>query len=127
MAEAQNPEQLKAERIQSKLKAERIQERLKAERIQSQLKAERIQALLSEVPGWEVGEDGASLTRTYDLPSLRASGLFVQLVLKIGEQTGYVPEIAVRYLEVTLTIATAHNEGLTELDFDVARALDSRL
>jgi 4a-hydroxytetrahydrobiopterin dehydratase len=118
MAEAQISEQLKAERIEAKLKAERIQ---------SQLKAERIQALLSDVPGWEVGEDGASLTRTYDLPSLRAAGLFVQLVLEMGEQTGYVPAIGVRYLEVTLTIATARNEGLTELDFDVARVLDSRL
>lgn len=27
--------------------------------ISEQLKAERIQALVSEVPGWQVGEDGA--------------------------------------------------------------------
>lgn len=44
-----------------------------------------------------------------------------------GGADGHVPAIDVRYLEVTLTIATARNEGLTKLDFDVAQVLDSRL
>lgn len=120
-------ERLKAERIQSKLKAERIQSQLKAERIQSQLKAERIQALLVQVPGWSVAGDGASLTRTYELPTLQAAALFVQLVAAIGEATGYMPDVDLRYLEVELRVATGTDDGLTELDFDVARVLDSRL
>lgn len=79
------------------------------------------------MPGWRVNGAGSALTRTYDLPSLRASGLVVQLALEIGEQTGFVPEIDVRYLEVTLTVATHLDRGPTDLDFDVARVLDSRL
>ena len=126
MAEAQISERLKAERIQSKLKAERIQEKLKAERVQEKLEAERIQSRLAEVPGWTVSDDGTALTRTYDLPSLRAAGLFVELMLAIGEATGYVPEIDVRSLEVTLRIATSLDGGVTDLDFDVARVVDSR-
>lgn len=120
-------EPLKAERIQSRLKAERIQERLKAERIQTKLEAERVQELLAEVPGWALDGDGEALVRTYHLPSLRASGLFVQLVLEVGEQIDYVPDVDVRYLEVTVRISTAEGESVGELDFRVARVLDSRL
>jgi pterin-4a-carbinolamine dehydratase len=113
--------------LQSKLKAERIQEKLKAERIQEKLKAERIQDRLSEVPGWQPGKRGLALTRTYDVPSIRAAGLLAQLMLEIGEALGYIPRVAVNHLEVTVTVRTSEKAGITDLDFDFVRALDSRL
>lgn len=123
----ENTGQSEPQTLQAKLKAERIQNKLKAERIQSKLKAERIQFLLEEVPGWEPSEDARSLQRTYHLPTLQASGLFVQLVLAIGEADGNVPEITVRHLEVTVDILTSQQEGVTEIDFNLARLIDSRL
>lgn len=107
--------------------AERIQAQLEEERIQSQLKPERIQALLTEVPGWSVGEDPVSLTRTYEFPSVRAAGLFIELVAEVGDSMGYVPAVDLRSLAVTVTITTSQEEGLFELDFNVARILDNRL
>ena len=118
---------MKPGNVRSKLKAERIQEKLKAERIQSKLGTGRIDELLAEVPGWEVGEDGHSLRRVYELPTLRAAGLFVQLATEVGEAAGQVPDIDLRYLEVTLTVAGSGNEGVTETDFRLARMLDGRV
>jgi len=117
---------MKPGNVRSKLKAERIQEKLKAERIQSKLGTGRIDELLAEVPGWEVAEDGRSLRRVYELPTLRAAGLFVQLATEVGEAAGQVPDVDLRYLEVTLTVAGAANEGLAETDFRLARMLDGR-
>lgn len=104
------------------LKAERIQSKLKAERIQQPLKAERIQERLAEIPGWSA--DPIALTRTYDLPTLRGAGLFVELALETAAATGYVPEIDVREREVTVRVATTPGNGITDLDFDWAKLLD---
>jgi len=116
--------QLKPERVQQKLRPERIGERLKSERVQSPLKAERIQHMLGELPGWEAAEDNSALVRTYLFPTIRAAVAFVALTAEIGEANGYVPDIALRHLEVTLRVATIAEAGLTELDFDVARVFD---
>jgi pterin-4a-carbinolamine dehydratase len=117
MPQAQASEPLNAERIRSKLKAERIQEPLKAERIQQRLAA---------IPGWAATEDHTALVRTYDLPSLRAAGLFVELVLAMGEATGYVPAIDVRGSEVTVRVATAPGSGIGAVDFEWVELLDGR-
>lgn len=113
--------------IRSKLAAERIQQNLSREDIQPQLKPERIQALQAEVPGWSIGKNAGSLTRTYDFPTVRAAGLFIQLVAEVGDSMGYVPEVDLRSLAATVTVSTSQEDGLFELDFDVARILDNRL
>ena len=101
-------------------------EPLKAERIQQPLKAERIQERLAEIPGWSANEDDTALTRTYELPTLRGAGLFVELALEAAAATGHTPEIDVRGREVTVRIATAPGHGITDLDFDCAQLLDGR-
>jgi 4a-hydroxytetrahydrobiopterin dehydratase len=116
--------QLRPERIGSKLKSERVQTRLKPERVQTRLRPERIQAQLEELPGWELAGDGRALERTYLFPTIRAAVAFVALVAEIGEAEGYVPDVDLRHLEVTLRVATSAGAGVTELDFDVARRLD---
>lgn len=113
--------------VRSKLKAERIQEKLKAERIQSKLGVARLGELFAELPGWGLGEDGRSLCRVYELPTLRAATLFVQLAIEIGEAAGHVPDVDLRHLEVTLSVAGSGNEGIAETDFELARMLDCRL
>jgi pterin-4a-carbinolamine dehydratase len=113
-------ERLKAERIQERLKAERIQERLKAERIQEPLEAARVRERLAELAGWSPSRNGQALQKTFLFPTLRAAGLFVQLVYELGEAAGFVPAIDARYLEVTLRVSTRRGTGVTDLDFDIA-------
>jgi 4a-hydroxytetrahydrobiopterin dehydratase len=119
--------QLRPERIGSKLKSERVQTRLKPERVQTRLRPERIQAQLADLPGWELADDGQALERTYLFPTIRAAVAFVALVAEIGDAEGYVPDVDLRHLEVTLQVATRAEAGVTELDFDVARLFDQRL
>lgn len=124
---------LKPERVQSKLKYERVQgqfrperigSRLKSSRVQARMKPERIQAGLKELPGWKLAGDGRALERTYLFPTIRAAVAFVALVAEIGEAEGYVPDVDLRHLEVTLRVATSAEVGVTELDFDVARRFE---
>jgi pterin-4a-carbinolamine dehydratase len=114
----------------SPLAAERIQgltDRLKAERIQERLKAERIQGRPAELPSWRTVRRESALARTYGFPTNRAAAAFVALAVEIGEAAGYVPELDLRDREVTLRVATDGEEGLTELDFDVAELFERSL
>jgi pterin-4a-carbinolamine dehydratase len=106
--------------VRERLKAERIQERLKAERIQEPLAAGQVQERLAELPGWRPSRNGQALQKTFPFPSLRAAGLFVQLVYEVGEAAGFVPAVDARYLEVTLRVTSRRGSGVTELDFDLA-------
>ena len=117
---------LKSERVQSQLRPERIGSTLKSERVQTRLRPERIQERLEELPGWALAGDGRALERTYLFPTIRAVVAFVALVAEIGEAEGYVPDVDLRHLEVTLRVATSTEAGVTELDFDVAHFLDMR-
>jgi 4a-hydroxytetrahydrobiopterin dehydratase len=112
---------LKSERVQSQLRPERIGSKLKSERVQTRLRPERIQAHLEELPGWDLAGDGRALERTYLFPTIRAAVAFVALVAEIGEAEGYVPDVDLRHLEVTLRVTTSTEAGVTELDFDVAQ------
>ena len=113
--------QLRPERVGAQLKSERVQSRLKPERVHTRLRPERIQKRLKELPGWELAGDGRSLERTHLFPTIRAAVAFVALVAEIGDAEGYVPDVDLRHLEVTLRVATSAEASITELDFDVAR------
>lgn len=122
--------QLKPERVQSRLRPggdlqpERIGERLKSERVQAPLITERIQAKLDGLRGCEAAEDGGALERTYLFPTIRAAVAFVVLVAEIGEANDFLPDIDLRYFEITLRVSISAGSGLTELDFDAARLFD---
>lgn len=74
----------------------------------------------TELPGWLTARRDSALEWTSGLPTHRTAAAFVALVVEIGEAGGYVPELDLKGLEVMLRVATDGEEGLTELDFDVA-------
>lgn len=117
-------EELRPERLGAELRPERLGGQLRPERLGEPLKAERIQGMLAELPGWTAADDGQALTRTYLFPTIRASVAFVALAAEVGEANGYVPDIHLRHLEVTLRVATSEGLGITELDFQAARAIE---
>jgi pterin-4a-carbinolamine dehydratase len=122
---AQSDQEMPA--VRSKLKAERIQERLAGHNKRPPLMARELRTRLAQAPGWRTSVDGNALQRTYEVPSIRAAGLLAQLLLTSGEDTGYVPDVDIRHLEVTVTVSTSSLQGVTVLDFDIARTLDMRL
>lgn len=100
----------------SRLKLERVQQELKSERVQARMMSERIQAGFNALPDAEPADDSRALQRTYLFPTIRAAVAFVALVVELGEAEGYVPEVDLRHLEVTLRVATSAEAGVTELD-----------
>lgn len=92
----------------------------------SKIKPERVQPRLAEVPGWTLAPGGGAITRTYQLPSFRAAIAFVGYVAELAEAADHHPDIDVRYRRVSLALATHSAGGLTDKDFDLARAIDQR-
>ena len=119
--------ELRPERLgqHEKLRPERLgqREELRPERLGQPLTAGEVGNHLAQVPGWETTDHGQALARTFAFPSLRAAVAFIALVAEISEQDGYVPDMDLRLLEVTVRIDTQVGEPLTALDFQVARSL----
>ncbi len=115
-------------RAVAELRPERLgqREELRPERLGQPLTAGEVGNHLAQVPGWETTDNDQALVRTFSFPSLRAAVAFIAMVAEIGEQDGYVPEIDLRLLEVSVRVDTHIGEPLTALDFQVARSLELR-
>jgi 4a-hydroxytetrahydrobiopterin dehydratase len=77
---------------------------------------------LRQAPGWE--RAGSQIKRTYRFEDFREALAFVNRVGDLAERAGHHPDIDVRYNAVTLVLSTHDAGGLTDKDFDLARAID---
>lgn len=78
---------------------------------------------LAEVPGWE--RAGETITRSLRFPGFREAVAFVNRVAELAESADHHPDITIRYVQVSLSLATHDAGGLTALDFDLARRIDA--
>jgi 4a-hydroxytetrahydrobiopterin dehydratase len=90
------------------------------------MKAERIQSKSAMIPEWKSIKKDTAITRTYTFPNFRSSLAFAQFVGELAEAANHHPDIDIRYNKVTLVLSTHDAGGLTEKDFDLAKAIDSR-
>lgn len=82
-----------------------------------------IAAALPRLPGWR--RVGDALEKTFELPTFPAAIAFVVAVGDVAEAHDHHPDILVRYRRVTLTLCTHDaGDGITELDLDVAAAVE---
>ena len=86
------------------------------------LPAEKIAAELKNVPTWS--SHPKAITRTYKFESFLMSIAFVRRVAKHAEKLNHVPDIDIRYDQVTLTNTTHDAGGITQKDFDLAEKCD---
>ncbi len=87
------------------------------------LSAEELdKALRSTVPAWRV-EDGM-LVRSIKAPSFAAGIRLVDEVAAVADQIDHHPDIDVRWTTVTFRLATHSAGGLTEMDVQLAAAID---
>ena len=83
----------------------------------------QIAAGLREVKGWK--RAGETLTRTVKKKDfVRAMG-FVQEIALLAEKMNHHPDIDIRWNIVTLTLSTHSMGGLTVLDFDLAKKINT--
>jgi 4a-hydroxytetrahydrobiopterin dehydratase len=87
----------------------------------ARLSDEEIDQRLSELDGWE--RDGDAIKRAFKLDDFKGSVDFVNRLTPEAEEMNHHPDLAISWNEVTVTI-TSHSEGgLTANDFELARRI----
>ena len=89
----------------------------------AKLEAADIQKRMASVPEWTL--DGAAIRRQFTLGSFPDAVAFVTRLAFDAEAADHHPDIHINYKRVTLTFSTHSEGGLTEKDFDGARAVDA--
>lgn len=75
---------------------------------------------LAGLPEWS--EINSAIQRTFNFPDFVSAIAFVNRVADHAERVQHHPDILVRYSKVTLTLSTHDAGGLTDKDFDFAKA-----
>lgn len=86
------------------------------------LSPKEIKTALEKVPEWK--KRGAAIARTFEFDDFAGSMHFVNAVAKLAEKVGHHPDIDIRWNQVTLTLSTHSEGGLTKNDFDLAQKID---
>jgi 4a-hydroxytetrahydrobiopterin dehydratase len=89
----------------------------------SRLDEGAVAAALRRVPGWE--RRGDEIRRTYRFRDFREALAFVNRTGELAERAGHHPDIDIRYNAVTLALTTHDAGGLSDKDFELARAIDA--
>ena len=82
-------------------------------------------ALADDLPGWR--REGDSITRTIEAASFPDGIALVQRVAEAAEAMNHHPDIDIRYTNVTFTLSTHSEGGLTSKDLELAGRIDSAL
>ncbi len=74
-------------------------------------------------PSWEL--IGGRLVRIFEWGGFTEALSFVNGVGELAEAHNHHPDIDIRYSRVTLALVTHDSGGITQLDIDLARAIDN--
>jgi len=89
------------------------------------LEQQQIDDRLEDLSEWS--QTGDTLQRTFRFDDFRAAMSFVERIAELAEQHQHHPDIMIRYDKVTLSLTTHDAGGVTERDFQFARAADDCL
>ncbi|HEX4189513.1 MAG TPA: 4a-hydroxytetrahydrobiopterin dehydratase [Marmoricola sp.] len=81
-----------------------------------------IATALESVPAWR--REGDSITRTIEASSFLEGLDLVGAVGRAAEEADHHPDIDIRWRRITFVLSTHSAGGLTEQDFELARAID---
>jgi 4a-hydroxytetrahydrobiopterin dehydratase len=85
---------------------------------------EQIRSFTDENPKWMWSDD--EITRSYEFVDFNQAMGFVTRVALAAEKSNHHPDIDIRWNEVTLTLSTHSEGGLTEKDLEMAKANTAR-
>ena len=87
------------------------------------LPKDEIERRLDRLPDWEQVEQ--EITRNYVLTNFREALRFVNQVGEMAEDADHHPDILIHsWNNVTITLSTHSEDGLTENDFELAEKID---
>jgi 4a-hydroxytetrahydrobiopterin dehydratase len=87
------------------------------------LAEDEVKERLAALPGWSRKDD--AISRSYSCPSYAAACALLVRAAFAAERLDHHPDVLWRYREVTFTLSTHDAGGLSQLDFDLAAALDA--
>jgi len=87
------------------------------------LEEDKAQDLLSELDGWEIGDDG-HLGKSYEFEDFQGALDFVNQVGQLAEEQNHHPMIHFTYGRARIDLWTHKIDGLTESDFVLAAKID---
>ncbi|MBL9129100.1 MAG: 4a-hydroxytetrahydrobiopterin dehydratase [Verrucomicrobiales bacterium] len=88
----------------------------------TRLEPNAVLSALPTVPEWTLRD--ATLERTFVFADFPAAMRFVNAVAEAAETAWHHPDIDIRWNRVRLVLTTHDAGGLTEKDFELARAFD---
>jgi 4a-hydroxytetrahydrobiopterin dehydratase len=89
------------------------------------LSASIVKTLLLDIPGWEVDEACAHLSRRWKFKNFNEAMAFVNAVARLSEEENHHPDFAIHYSRVTLTLWTHAITGLSQNDFILAAKINA--
>jgi 4a-hydroxytetrahydrobiopterin dehydratase len=81
-----------------------------------------IERRLAELDGWR--RQGEAIVKTFSCGDFVGSVRFVEGLVEPAEARGHHPDVAISWDEVTVTISTHSEGGLTAADFELAGKVD---
>lgn len=89
------------------------------------LEDEEIEQRLDELGDWE--REGDEIQKVYEFDDFAAAIRFVNDVAKMADRYDHHPEIDIRWNKVKLALTTHSEDGITDLDFDLANDIEQSL
>jgi 4a-hydroxytetrahydrobiopterin dehydratase len=86
------------------------------------LTAKQVSLHLKAVPNWS--KRAQTILRTFKFDGFMLSIAFVRRIAKQAQKINHHPDIDIRFDQVTLTLTTHDEGGITEKDFSLARQCD---
>jgi 4a-hydroxytetrahydrobiopterin dehydratase len=87
----------------------------------ARLSDEEIKQRLAVLEGWE--RHGDAIRRGFKLADFKGSVEFVNRLTPEAEEMNHHPDLEISWNQVTVTITTHSEGGLTENDFELARRI----
>ncbi len=87
------------------------------------LQEAQIRKALRQARGWK--RSGAEIRKTVRKKDFVHAMAFVNAVALLAERANHHPDIDIRWNTVSLTLSTHSAGGLTQKDFDLARAINA--
>ena len=81
-----------------------------------------IQRALGSLPGWSRRRN--VLSKTFTWPTFAQGIEFVNRVARLADVANHHPDIDIRYTKVTCALSTHDVGGITELDLELAGAIE---
>src|ERR1700742_2439563 len=91
----------------------------------TKLEAGQVETLLAEVPGYQVNEKRAEISKEYSFKNFYETIAFVNAIAYIANQEDHHPDLAVSYNKCKVSFSTHDAGGLTENDFICAAKVNA--